>query len=115
MKNKTKNQTPSTSLLNDSNNLSSYLSKEISYNDIKKDSVNKYYSRNNKKQKSRQFNSLDELTKKFTNYVYKYADEHETNRINLNYVMKNIKAKKRRIYDITNVLEGNNISLFIII
>ena len=104
MKNKTKNQTPSTSLLNDSNNLSSYLSKEISYNDIKKDSVNKYHS-----------NSLDELTKKFTNYVYEFAYEYRTNLINLNDVMKKIKAKKRRIYDITNVLEGNNISLFIII
>ena len=111
MKNKTKNQTPSTSLLNDSNNLSSYLSKEISYNDIKKDSVNKYYSRNNKKQKSRQINSLDELTKKFINFVYKCKSD----RINLNHVMTKIKAKKRRIYDITNVLEGNNISLFIII
>lgn len=111
MKNKTKNQTPSTSLSNDSNNISSYLSKEISYNDIKKDSVNKYYSRNNKKQNSRQNNSLDELTKKFIHCVYEYG----SNQINLNIVMKKIKAKKRRIYDITNVLEGKNISLYIII
>ncbi len=103
MKNKSKIQTPSTSILNDSNNYSSYLSKDISFNDIKKDSINKYYSRNIiKKQKSRQINSLDELTKKFIKCVY----ESGSNRINLNTVMKKIKAKKRRIYDITNVLEG---------
>lgn len=103
MKNKSKIQTPSTSILNDSNNYSSYLSKDISFNDIKKDSINKYYSRNIiKKQKSRQINSLDELTKKFIKCVY----ESGSNRINLNNVMKKIKAKKRRIYDITNVLEG---------
>ena len=59
MKNKSKIQTPSTSILNDSNNYSSYLSKDISFNDIKKDSINKYYSRNIiKKQKSRQINSF---------------------------------------------------------
>ena len=81
MKNKSKIQTPSTSILNDSNNYSSYLSKDISFNDIKKDSINKYYSRNIiKKQKSRQINSLDELTKKFIKCVY----ESGSNRINLN-------------------------------
>ena len=106
MKNKNKIQTPSTSLLNDSNHYSSYLSKDISFNDIKKDSINKYYSRNYKKPKSRQMNSLDELTQKFMRYVYKYARDNKCDRINLNTVMKNIKAKKRRIYDITNVLEG---------
>ena len=60
----------------------------------------KVYSR---KQKARQPNSLDELTKKFL----KYAFEANSPSINLNSVMKKIKVKKRRIYDITNVLEGN--------
>ena len=114
MKNKNKIQTPSTSLLNDSNHYSSYLSKDISFNDIKKDSINKYYSRNYKKPKSRQMNSLDELTQKFMRYVYNSARDKKCDLINLNTVMKNIKAKKRRIYDITNCLEGKEKSIYII-
>ena len=114
MKNKSKIQTPSTSLLNDSNHYSSYLSKDISFNDIKKDSLNKYYSRNYKKPKSRQMNSLDELTQKFMRYVYNSARDKKSDLINLNTVMKNIKAKKRRIYDITNCLEGKEKSIYII-
>ena len=55
------------------------------------------------KQKTRQPNSLDELTKKFL----KCAVESNSPTINLNSIMKKIKVKKRRIYDITNVLEGN--------
>jgi hypothetical protein len=103
MKSKIKNQTPSTSILNDSNHYSSYLSKDLSFNEAKKETMPKGYSRNcNKKQKSRQFNSLDELTKKFIKYVHDTGSDL----INLNTVMKKIKAKKRRIYDITNVLEG---------
>ena len=57
-----------------------------------------------KKTKSRQSNSLDELTKKFMRYVM----EAKNSSINLNSVMKKIKVKKRRIYDITNVLEGKS-------
>ena len=51
-------------------------------------------------------NSLDELTQKFMRYVYNSARDKKSDLINLNTVMKNIKAKKRRIYDITNCLEG---------
>ena len=58
-----------------------------------------------RKKKNRQINSLDELSKKFI----KYALEANSPNINLNIMMKKIKAKKRRIYDITNVLEGNYI------
>ena len=36
----------------------------------------------------------------------KYVLEAGTNTINLNEIMKKMKVKKRRIYDITNVLEG---------
>jgi transcription factor E2F3 len=48
-------------------------------------------------------NSLEELTKKFVECVY----EENTNIINLKNVIEKIKVKKRRIYDITNVMEGN--------
>ena len=103
MKNKGKAQTTSTILLNESSINSSYISENFSFNGNKKEYANKYTSRNyNKKPKSRQNNSLDELTKKFIKCVYDLGNE----KINLNMVMKKIKAKKRRIYDITNVLEG---------
>ena len=63
-----------------------------------------------KKPKSRQCNSLDELTKKFMKCVI----EAKNSSINLNSVMKKIKVKKRRIYDITNVLEGKSFIYIII-
>jgi sulfite reductase alpha subunit-like flavoprotein len=103
MKNKAKTPTPSTTIIIDSNNSSSIGSKNISFVDNKKEY--KYISRLNKKQKNRQINSLDELTKKFAKCVYNSPSD----KINLNNVMKRIKAKKRRIYDITNVLEGEYI------
>ena len=57
----------------------------------------------NKKQKrQRQENSLDELTHAFI----KYAKETSTPHININDIVKKLKVKKRRIYDITNVFEG---------
>ena len=107
MKNKAKTLTPSTTIIIDSNNSSSIGSKNISFFDNKKEY--KYISRLNKKQKNRQINSLDELTKKFSKCVY----SSESDKINLNNVMKKIKAKKRRIYDITNVLEGETIFILI--
>ena len=107
MKNKAKTPTPSTTIIIDSNNSSSIGSKNISFFDNKKEY--KYISRLNKKQKNRQINSLDELTKKFAKCVY----SSESDKINLNNVMKKIKAKKRRIYDITNVLEGETIFILI--
>jgi hypothetical protein len=57
----------------------------------------------NKKQKrQRQENSLDELTKEFIDYVLKSTSKD----IYINDLVKKLKVKKRRIYDITNVLEG---------
>jgi hypothetical protein len=57
----------------------------------------------NKKQKrQRQENSLDELTRSFINYV----KDTKNVKININEIVKKLKVKKRRIYDITNVLEG---------
>jgi hypothetical protein len=104
MKNKkNKSINSSSNIFNNSNNYLSLISREIPFEEGKKESSNKstlhYYSR---KQKSRQINSLDELTKKFMKCVL----EAESKTINLNAVMKKIRVKKRRIYDITNVLEG---------
>jgi len=56
-----------------------------------------------RKFKKRQNNSLEELTKKFINSIL----ESQNNIIDLNKITKKMKVKKRRIYDITNVLEGN--------
>jgi hypothetical protein len=52
--------------------------------------------------RQRQENSLSELTKNFINFIKSQADKT----ININDVVKKLKVKKRRIYDITNVLEG---------
>ena len=64
----------------------------------------------NKKQKrQRQENSLDELTKEFIDYVLKSTSKD----IFINDLVKKLKVKKRRIYDITNVLEGKKILNFL--
>ena len=57
---------------------------------------------NKKKKRQRQENSLDELTKEFIDYVLKSTSKD----IFINDLVKKLKVKKRRIYDITNVLEG---------
>ena len=102
MSKKTNNMTLSTSILSES--LSLFTQKDRAYNKAKKDHKDKnscyIFTR---KKKNRQINSLDELSKRFI----KYALEANTPYINLNLMMRKIKAKKRRIYDITNVLEGN--------
>jgi hypothetical protein len=104
MKSKGKNLTPSNHNINESSINSSNSSENMSFNENKKKKANKYSSRNySKRPKNRQNNSLDELTKRFIRCIYELGNE----KINLNIVMKKIKAKKRRIYDITNVLEGN--------
>lgn len=55
-----------------------------------------------KQKRQRQENSLDELTRSFL----KYVKENKSQTININDIVKKLKVKKRRIYDITNVLEG---------
>ncbi len=57
-----------------------------------------------RKNRQRQENSLGELTKNFI----KYIKERKNKEVNINDAVKKLKVKKRRIYDITNVLEGNN-------
>ena len=100
MKNKKNKSINSPSkVLNNIDNCLPSNSKEISVKEEKKYSTNKTNARNyGRKQKTRQINSLDELSKKFIKCVF----ESESNTINLNTVMKKIKVKKRRIY----VLEG---------
>ncbi len=58
-----------------------------------------------RKSRQRQENSLGELTKNFIKYIKK----QEGKEININDVVRELKVKKRRIYDITNVLEGKKI------
>lgn len=62
------------------------------------------FSKGKRKSRQRQENSLGELTKNFINYI----KAQEGREININEVVKELKVKKRRIYDITNVLEGKN-------
>ena len=54
--------------------------------------------------KHRKNNSLDKLTKKYIEIVI----EEKTNIINLQTITKKMNVYKRRIYDITNVFEGNS-------
>ncbi len=66
---------------------------------------NYYTIKGKSKVRQRQENSLGELTKNFINYI----KEQNTKEIDINEVVKKLKVKKRRIYDITNVLEGNRL------
>jgi predicted metal-dependent phosphotriesterase family hydrolase len=80
--------------------------KKITYNKIS-DSEEEGYSDSDqitekKKSRQRQENSLGELTKNFINYIR----DQGVKEININELVRKLKVKKRRIYDITNVLEG---------
>ena len=57
---------------------------------------------NGAKDKGRKENGLVELTKKFIDQLKEAADQT----IDLNDAVKVLEVQKRRIYDITNVLEG---------
>ena len=54
--------------------------------------------------RGRQHNSLSVLTKKFSDLIK--SSDNAT--IDLNVAVEQLKVQKRRIYDITNVLEGIN-------
>ena len=56
----------------------------------------------NENEEGRQENSLCQLTKKVLQYI---KNKKKTN-ININELVKDLGVKKRRIYDITNVLQG---------
>lgn len=55
-------------------------------------------------QKKRKDNSLVELTKNFIEYIK--TESPNDHIIQISKMVKRLKVKKRRIYDITNVLEG---------
>ena len=57
-----------------------------------------------RKQRQRLENSLGELTKNVIKYIKKSGEKE----IQINNLVTDLGVKKRRIYDITNVLEGNN-------
>ena len=52
---------------------------------------------------NRQFSSLDNLTRQFINCIKNKENEV----VDINKLVETLGVKKRRIYDITNVLEGN--------
>ena len=75
----------------------------------KSNAINENYTfMNKKKLRNPEHNCLDSLAKQFIEYV------HNTNSsiIEINKVVDKLEIKKRRIYDIINVLEGKNL-LFI--
>ena len=76
--------------------------KKIVISKIKKENRLSLIHLNKKQKRQRQENSLDELTKEFIDYVLKSTSKS----IYINDLVRKLKVKKRRIYDITNVLEG---------
>jgi hypothetical protein len=85
-------------------NKGKYYESEVSSEEEEEDSRTEkgVLTKTKRKSRQRQENSLGELTKNFINYI----KEQGGREININDVVKQLKVKKRRIYDITNVLEG---------
>jgi hypothetical protein len=81
-----------------------YIESEISEEDKRENisTAKGCFTKGKRKSRQRQENSLGELTKNFINYI----KDQEGREININEVVKELNVKKRRIYDITNVLEG---------
>jgi transcription factor E2F3 len=82
-------------------NVTKFINKNISYSKLKEKNENSFLNENSVI-KPRVENSLGELTKNFVNYIK--TSGRKT--ININDLVHELKVKKRRIYDITNVLEG---------
>ena len=72
------------------------------YSNVSNSSSKKLKPKKYCKMRCRQENSLGEITKSFTKLIKSQKDKI----LNINDVVKKLKVKKRRIYDITNVLEG---------
>ena len=84
-------------------NPTKFINKNASNSKIKeKNSNENSFLNENSVIKPRVENSLGELTKNFVNYIK--TSGRKT--ININDLVHELKVKKRRIYDITNVLEG---------
>ena len=69
----------------------------------------KYMMLGKKHKNDRKNNSLEEITKNFIKYIKK----SKSNKIEIKSAVKYLNIKKRRIYDITNVLEGKFIFITI--
>ena len=82
-------------------NVTKFINKNISNSKLKEKNENSFLNENSVI-KPRVENSLGELTKNFVNYIK--TSGRKT--ININDLVRELKVKKRRIYDITNVLEG---------
>lgn len=104
----TKRQGKSSKSSKSSDSQSSNDNSSISKEDVKDESSSSTKNNNlqsARKSRQRQENSLGELTKNFIRYI-----REKGNRVvHINEVVKKLKVKKRRIYDITNVLEGTSI------
>ncbi|KAL4462292.1 hypothetical protein ABPG73_009870 [Tetrahymena malaccensis] len=77
---------------------------DLNYNFGKKRKLQSYRNVNNKENQKRQDNSLSILTRRFMKQIRSESDQT----IDLNQVSIALGVQKRRIYDITNVLEGIN-------
>lgn len=103
----------------ENNNTELSLIEDGSFSDDNNDSIKNINSMANtsilsnndaqRKPKFRQENSLGELTKNFIKYIKESSDRI----VHINDAVRNLKVKKRRIYDITNVLEGKYINYLI--
>ena len=97
-----KQGTPSKNNINEEEYLPKFT--EINLEKRKRSSKNskKCFFLGKKSLRGKKENSLELITKKFI----KYISNLKTKYIDLNNAVKVINIKKRRIYDITNVLEG---------
>ena len=85
----------------DNANSKKFLSKrEIVFTKKKTKSQKNAFDKKQKRDKNK--NSLDEVTRRFIKYISKV----NTDEIDINKVVEALNIKKRRIYDVTNVLEG---------
>ena len=99
LKSKTKRQNQQQNL-NDSNKKQKYL-KKYSFNE--NDNISESIEEEDENSKyTKQENSLAQLTQNFLNYIKKKGRIN----ISINELVEDLKVKKRRIYDITNVLQG---------
>ena len=93
-------------------NTQNKLAKENKYflkHNQKSNSTDEYYKFTNKKKlRNSEPKCLDSLARQFIEYVY----NSNSSIIEINNVVEKLKIKKRRIYDIINVLEGKKLLLF---
>lgn len=85
-------------------------SSSLNHLEISKENINDFSELKSEKKSSNKNDikhkySIEELTKKFIQYIYK----EKPSIINLKNISEKIKIKKRKIDDITNALEGKTL------